>query len=97
MAFVKIDVDECFVFSLNDSPRLVSQWDGELSAKELKDLRDCEKRFWAWQTRLEKFTRCKCDVFAMEHLRSEHCLQNGGKLVKSDCKKRKKSQYPLGM
>jgi len=79
MAFVKVDRDDTIVYFVNDDPRLASMWGGELSLVELKDLSDCEKKFWEWQTRLEKFTRCKCDTFAMEHPRNKYCMNSKSK------------------
>ena len=52
--FVKIERDECHVyFVAPDDPRMAARWGVELSLAELKDFKDCELKFFKWQSELE--------------------------------------------
>ena len=52
--FAKIDRDESLLwFIASDDPRFATRWGVELSLQELHDFKECERKYFEWQNRID--------------------------------------------
>jgi hypothetical protein len=57
--FTKVDRDESLLwFVANDYPTMASRWGVELSLQELHDFKECERKYFEWQNRIDSLLEC---------------------------------------
>ena len=52
---IKLDRDDSLTYFVHDNPQLTSRWMIEMTEEELKDFKECEDKFFAWQNRFDEF------------------------------------------